>query len=65
VLKPDQNMRYADSDSESECSGLNTEYKDKEIEKANTKQFNSGSSHNTRVVQSPCTLMYFTVITQD
>lgn len=36
---------------------IKTEHKDKETEreKANTKQFFIGSSHNTGVVQSPCT----------
>ena len=49
VLKPGQNLRYADSDSESECSELNTIHKDKETvrEKTNTKQI---FSYNTEVV---------------
>jgi len=33
VEQPDQNIRYTDSDAESECNELSTKRKDKEIDK--------------------------------
>jgi len=44
----------ADSDSESECSGKHNTKINSQREKAHTKQFYTGSSHNTEVFQSPC-----------
>jgi len=48
---------YVDSDSKPECSGK--QHKDKEWERKQTQQFYTGSFHNTRVVQSPCTSKRF------
>ena len=61
VLRLDQNLRYIDSDTESDCSKLSSEHKDidKEKEKVDTKQFYTCSSYNPGIVQSPCTSKRF------
>jgi len=55
VLRLDQNLRYTDFDTESECSG----FKETEWEKTDTKQFYTDSTYNLGVVQSHCTFKGF------